>query len=107
MGIEIELVETKKQLKQFIKVAWDVYKDDPNWVPWLWFERLQFFDRSHNPFFEHAEADYYIARRDGKAVGSIAAILNHRHNEVHEENIAHFGIFEVHNDPEAAAILLE
>jgi GNAT superfamily N-acetyltransferase len=107
MSIEIELVETKKQLKQFIKVAWDVYKDDPNWVPWLWFERLQFFDRSHNPFFEHAEAEYYIARRDGKAVGSIAAILNHRHNEVHEENIAHFGIFEVHNDPEAASALLE
>ena len=107
MTVEIELVQTKKQLKQFIKVAWDVYKDDPNWVPWLWFERLQFFDKKHNPFFEHAEADYYIARRDGKAVGSIAAILNHRHNEVHEENIAHFGIFEVQNDPEAAAALLE
>jgi GNAT superfamily N-acetyltransferase len=107
MTVEIELVETKKQLKQFIKVAWDVYKDDPNWVPWLWYERLQFFDKSHNPFFEHAEADYYIARRDGKAVGSISAILNHRHNEVHEENIAHFGIFEVFDDPEAAAALLE
>ena len=107
MALEIEKVETTKQLKQFIKVAWDVYKDDPNWVPWLFFERLEFFDKKKNPFFEHAEADYFIARRDGKAVGSIAAILNHRHNEIHEENIAHFGVFEVQQDPEAAAALLE
>ena len=107
MSIEIERVETKKQLKEFIKVAWDVYKDDPYWVPWLYFERLEFFDKTKNPFFEHAEADYFIARREGKAVGSIAAILNHRHNEFHEENIAHFGVFEVMNDPEAAAALLE
>lgn len=107
MSLEIEKVETKKQLKEFIKVAWDVYKDDPNWVPWLYFERLEFFDKTKNPFFEHAEADYFIARRDGKAVGSVAAILNHRHNEFHEENIAHFGVFEVMNDPEAAAALLE
>ena len=70
MSLEIERVETKKQLKEFIKVAWDVYKDDPNWVPWLYFERLEFFDKTKNPFFEHAEADYFIARRDGKAVGS-------------------------------------
>lgn len=107
MTLEIERVETKKQLKEFIKVAWDVYKDDPNWVPWLYFERLEFFDKSKNPFFEHAEADYFIARRDGRAVGNITAILNHRHNEFQEENIAHFGTFEVMNDPEAAASLLD
>ena len=45
MALEIERVETTKQLKQFITVAWDVYKDDPNWVPWLFFERLEFFDK--------------------------------------------------------------
>ncbi|HET6444067.1 MAG TPA: GNAT family N-acetyltransferase [candidate division Zixibacteria bacterium] len=107
MSVEIEKVETKKQLKQFISVPWDVYKNEPNWVPWLFFERMQFFDKQRNPFFEHAEADYFIARRDGKAVGSIAAVLNHRHNEIHEENIAHFGVFELQNDPEVAAALLE
>jgi GNAT superfamily N-acetyltransferase len=105
--LEIERVETKKQLKQFISVPWEVYKNDPNWVPWLFFERLAFFDKKKNPFFEHAEADYFIARRNGKAVGTIAAVLNHRHNEIHEENTAHFGVFELFNDPEAAALLLE
>ena len=107
MSLEIERVETKKQLKQFIRVPWEVYEDDPYWVPWLFFERLNFFDKKKNPFFEHAEADYFIAKRDGKPVGSIAAVLNHRHNEVHEENIAHFGVFELLNDPEAGALLLE
>jgi GNAT superfamily N-acetyltransferase len=107
MSIEIERVETTKQLKQFIRVPWDVYKDEPNWVPWLFYERMQFFDKKKNPFFEHAEADYFIARREGKAVGSIAGVLNHRHNEIHEENIAHFGVFELHNDPEVGVALLD
>ena len=88
MGLEVVKVETKKQLQTFIKVPWAVYKDNPYWVPWLYFERLEFFDKRRNPFFDHAEADYFIAYRDGKPVGTVAGVLNHRHNEVHEENIA-------------------
>ena len=107
MPLEIQKVETKKQLRTFIKVPWDVYKDNPYWVPWLYFERLEFFDKTKNPFFEHAEADYFIAFRDGRPVGTIAGVLNHRHNEFHDENIAHFGVFELHDDPEAAEALLE
>lgn len=107
MGVEIERVQTKQQLKQFVKVPWSVYENDPNWVPWLYFERLEFFDKEKSPFFEHAEADYFIARRNGRAVGTIAALVNHRHNEFHEENVAHFGAFEVMNDPEAAGALLD
>jgi GNAT superfamily N-acetyltransferase len=105
--LEIERVETRAQLRQFIKVAWTVYANDPNWAPWLYFERLHFLDKRKNPFFQHAEADYFIARRGGRAIGTIAAILNHRHNQFHQENAAHFGIFELLNDPEAAAALLE
>jgi len=107
MSVTVERVETKKQLREFIKFPWKVYKDNPYWVPWLYFERLEFFDKEKNPFFEHAEADYFIARRNGQAVGVIAAILNHRHNEFQEENVSHFGVFEVLNDPEAATALLK
>jgi GNAT superfamily N-acetyltransferase len=107
MSLEIERVSNNKQLKEFVSVPWAVYKNEPNWVPFLYFERLEFFDKNKNPFFEHAEADYFIARRDGRPVGTIAAILNHRHNEFHQENVAHFGVFEVMNDPEAAAALLQ
>lgn len=107
MSIQIERVQSDEQLRQFVAVPWRVYERDPNWVPWLYFERLDFFDKQKNPFFEHAEADYFIARRDGEPVGVIAAILNHRHNEFQQENIAHFGIFEVLNDREAALALLQ
>jgi len=106
MSIQVEQVETNKQLRDFIKVAWKVYAQDSNWVPWLFHEQLTLLDKKKNPFFEHAEADYFIARRDGEAIGSIAAILNHRHNEFHSENIAHFGMFEVLQDREAADALL-
>ncbi|MFW5942696.1 MAG: N-acetyltransferase family protein [Chloroflexota bacterium] len=107
MTVQIERVESDRQLRDFIRVPWNVYENDPNWVPWLYFERLAFFDKKKNAFFEHAEADYFIARRDGEAVGVIAAILNHRHNEFQQENVAHFGVFEVMNDREAALALLE
>lgn len=107
MSLQIELVQSDKQLRQFLKVPWLVYQHDPYWVPWLYHDRLAAFTKSKHPFFEHAEADFFIARRDGNPVGIIAAILNHRHNWFHEENIAHFGVFEVMPDPEAAALLLE
>ena len=107
MALQIEQVQSKAQLRQFAAVPWRVYERDPNWIPWLYFERLDFFNKNKNPFFEHAEADYFIARRNGEAVGMIAAILNHRHNEFQQENVAHFGVFEVLNDREAALALLD
>ncbi|UCG23829.1 MAG: N-acetyltransferase [Chloroflexota bacterium] len=107
MSLEIERVETKAQLKEFIKVPWTVYEDDPYWVPFLYFERQEFFDKSKSPFFEHAEADYFTARRDGLAIGAITAVMNHRYNEFQDENTAHFGTFEVIEDAEAAAALLQ
>ncbi|MDX1688897.1 MAG: GNAT family N-acetyltransferase [Candidatus Promineifilaceae bacterium] len=107
MTLEIERVTSERQLREFVKTPWTVYENDPNWVPWLYFERLEFFNKKKNPFFEHAEADYFIARRDGRAIGTIAAILNHRHNEFQQENEAHFGVFEVVDDGEAGLALLE
>lgn len=107
MTIQLEQVQSSQQLREFAAVPWRVYENDPNWVPWLYFERLDFFNKKKNPYFEHAEADYFIARRHGEPVGVIAALLNHRHNEFQQENVAHFGIFEVLDDREAALALLQ
>ena len=107
MSLRIERVQTDHQLRQFLKVPWLVYKDNPHWVPWLYHDRLFVFSKGKHPFFDHAEADFFIARRDDQPVGIIAAILNHRHNQFHEENVAHFGVFEVMDDPEAAKLLLD
>src|SRR5262245_8841412 len=63
--------------------------------------------RQKNPFFEHAEAEYILARREGKVVGRIAAIQNRLHNEVHGDKVGFFGFFECEDDPEAAAALFD
>ncbi|HLF14294.1 MAG TPA: hypothetical protein VI932_05345 [Bacteroidota bacterium] len=76
-----------------------------HWVPPLLMERRKLMDRKRNPFFLHSEAEFYIAERDGKPVGRIAAILNSNHNREHAENIGFFGFFECADDREAANAL--
>ncbi|MCA9961103.1 MAG: hypothetical protein KC443_18815 [Anaerolineales bacterium] len=106
MDVRIEPVVTPAQLQQFIRFPWQVYAHDPYWVPQLYHERLDFLDKRRNPFFAHTEAAYFIAWRGETAVGTIAALINHRHNEFHDENIAHFGLFEVLRNEETAAVAL-
>jgi GNAT superfamily N-acetyltransferase len=68
---------------------------------------MEFLDKERHPFHFHSEVDFFIARRNGRPVGTIAAILNNRHNEFHDERIGFFGLFEVLQDREAAEALLE
>lgn len=70
-------------------------------------EVRKLLDRESNPFFEHAEADYFIAERAGQVVGRIAAIHNRLHNEVHQDRAGFFGFFESINDFQVAAALLD
>lgn len=95
----------QKEIGEFIKFEWQIYTNDVNWVPHLLMERKEFFDPKKNPFFEHANVAYFMAYRDGKAVGRIAGIVNHLHNEFHQDKTGFFGLFECRNDPEAAAAL--
>lgn len=103
----IKPVETFEERKAFLSFPWKVYQDDPYWVPPIFSERLHFTDPSKNPFFEHAEAQLYMALRGEEIVGTIAAFTNHRHNEYQNENIGFFGFFEVMEDFEAAEALLK
>ncbi|MCO5207751.1 MAG: GNAT family N-acetyltransferase [Anaerolineae bacterium] len=105
--ITVEPVETKKQRDEFIKLPWKIYADDPYWVPPFYFERQEFLDPQKNAFFEHAQVQLFIAYRDGKPVGTIAAVENPRHNEFHEEQAAHFGLFETIEDAEVAHALFD
>ncbi len=106
-SLSIRKVESPADLKAYMRFPWQVYEKDPNWVPFLFFERKEFFDRTKHPFFETADVEFFMAWRGGRPVGTIAAILNRTHNKFQEEKAAHFGIFEVLPDPEAAAALLE
>jgi GNAT superfamily N-acetyltransferase len=103
----IQPVQTPQERTAFVHFQWQVYKDDPRWVPPLISERVEFLDKERHPFHQHSRVELFMARRDGKPVGTIAAILNNRHNEFHGERVGFFGLFEVLPDQEAARALLE
>ncbi|MDY0020524.1 MAG: N-acetyltransferase, partial [Anaerolineae bacterium] len=106
--LTITPVETAKERTEFNTFQWEVYKDDPYWVPPLLSEREAFFDPIHgHPFHRHATVRYFMARRDGRPVGRIAAIINENHNLHWNEKVGFFGLYEVLDDREASDALLE
>lgn len=106
-SIQIVPVTNKKEQMEFIKFPWKIYKNDPYWVPPLIIDMKKMMNRDKYAFFEHSKVDFFLARRNGKTVGRIAAILNNRHNQVHNDNIGFFGFFETLNDAEVAKSLLD
>lgn len=104
--LTITTVEVPEDLIAFIHFPWQVYKQDRYWVPPLISERKSFLNIKENPFFKHAKAEYFLARRNGKVVGTIAAFTNDLYNQFQETNVGFFGFFEVLEDPEAAEALL-
>ena len=96
-----------QSLKPFIDLAWTLNQHDPNWVPPLRMSVATVLDRKKHPFHRHADVAYFLAERGGRAVGRIAAIVNRRHNEFHEERTGFFGFFECEDDSATARALLE
>lgn len=105
--VTISPVRNETDLMAFIQFPWEVYRHDRNWVPPLISERRAFLDRQKNPFFQHAAAEYFLARREEKVVGTIAAFTNHLYNRFQGVNTGFFGFFEVLDDAPAAAALLQ
>jgi GNAT superfamily N-acetyltransferase len=106
-AVETRPVGSRSDLKRFIRFPWKVYQGDPNWVPPLILDMKDRLDRKKHPFFEHAEAEYFLAWRGRETVGRIAAVHDRTHNECHGETTAFFGFFECLNDLEAARALME
>jgi GNAT superfamily N-acetyltransferase len=104
--LRIEPVTDRKGLLEFVKFPFTHYRGDPHWVPPLIEERLDFFDPKKNPFFEHARCQLFLARRDGKLVGEIAAVVDDNHNAFHSERTGAFGFFESVDDQAVADALL-
>lgn len=99
-------VRTAGQRRQFISMVWDIYGNDPNWVPPVIADRRKLLDPKKNPFWSHSPAEFFLAEKDGKIVGRIAAIVNRAHNQVHGDKVGFFGFFESINDPTVAHALL-
>jgi GNAT superfamily N-acetyltransferase len=103
----IRAVSGRRDLNAFIDVPFRLRAGDPEWVPPLRFERRQFLDRRKNPWFEHAEAELFLAERDGEPVGRISAHIDHRWDEFQGGNDGMFGFFDSADDPEVARTLIE
>jgi hypothetical protein len=106
-SVSIQPVRTRRELKRFVKVPFHLHRDHPQWVAPLVFERMEFLDRKKNPYFEHAEAEYFIAERDGEPVGRITAQIDHRWDEFQGGSDAMFGFFESVDDREVAVALID
>jgi GNAT superfamily N-acetyltransferase len=106
-SVTIRLVRTRRELKRFVKVPFHLHREHPQWVAPLIFERMQFLNRGKNPYFEHAEAEYFIAERDGEPVGRITAQIDERWDSYQGGSDAMFGFFETADDPEVAKALLD
>jgi GNAT superfamily N-acetyltransferase len=105
--VTVRKVENARDFRAFFEFPWTLYKDDPNWVPPLLSMRRDLLDKQKNPSWEYLEGDYFAAWRGDQIVGTIAALINHRHNEFHNEHIGWFGAFDVYDDQEAASALLD
>jgi GNAT superfamily N-acetyltransferase len=103
--MRIELVAGRKDLEQFIRFPWAVYRGNPHWVPPL-VREMEFVLGERNPFFHHAEAAYFLAKSGGNVVGRIAAIIDRNHINFHNEQTGFFGFFECLPDLEAAQALI-
>src|SRR5262249_5152379 len=102
----IRKVSNKHDYRAFLEFPWQLYKDDPNWVPPLLSMRRELLDKRKNPDWLNLEGDYFAAWRGEQIVGTIAAFINHRHNESNHDHIGWFGAFEVFDDEQAALALL-
>jgi hypothetical protein len=105
-GLEVVTVDNKSALKEFVELPFTLYRDDPHWVPPLRIAVKELLDKAKHPFYADAETELYLAQRDGKVVGRVAAILDRAHNRFHEEKAGFFGFFECVNDPAVAKALL-
>ena len=105
--IEIRKITDRQGLKQFIQFYYDLYRGNDCAVPYLYTDEMATLRRDKNPSFECCEAEYFMAYKDGKAAGRVAAIINRRANERWNCHQVRFGWFDFIDDPEVSAALLK
>lgn len=105
--VSVRKVDTPADYKVFFEFPWRVYKDDPNWVPPLLSMRTELLSKEKNAAWDYMVGDYFVAWRGDEPVGTIAAFINHRHNEHWKTRVGWFGAFDCYDDQEAADALLK
>jgi hypothetical protein len=104
-SIEVTALRGRRDRNRFVDLPYRLHRDDPNWVPPLRRDMHRLLDRRRNPFFDHGEACFWLAWRDGIPVGRISAQINHLHLETHHDETGNFGLLEAIDDQAVFAAL--
>lgn len=104
--IQVKPVTTKKELKAFVTFPFELYKDCPYWVPPLIKDEIETLSGKKNPVFKNAEAHYFLAYKNGKIAGRIAAIINHIEINDQDKKKMRFGWLDMIDDVEVTKALL-
>lgn len=107
MAVEIKRVEGKKDLKRFVDFHYDLYKDNPYDAPTLFIDDMNTLRRDKNVAFDFCEAEYFLAYKDGKIAGRVAAIINKRANEKFHKKDVRFGWIDFVDDLEVSKALFD
>ena len=103
-GVDIIPVGSKAELDRFIRVPMRLGAGDPNYIPPLMLERGESLTAKGNPFFEHADVQFWLAVKDGRDVGRISAQIDHLNPQT-KDGVGHFGMIAAEDDPEVFAAL--
>ncbi|MFC6268396.1 GNAT family N-acetyltransferase [Frigoriflavimonas asaccharolytica] len=106
-AISITEIKSPTDILKFIKFPMDLYKENPNYVPSLFKDEKEIWDREKNPIYKHAEAKLYLAFKDNKIVGRIAVMINHKETEVLAEKKVRFGWLDFIDDEEVSRLLID
>ncbi len=101
----ISVVDTKEGKKEFLEFPYSLYENDEYWVPPLRMEQKKLLDTDKNPFYDNAEIELFLVYNNGKLVGRIAAIIDHRYNDYHDAKTGFFGFFECINRERSAQLM--
>jgi hypothetical protein len=107
--LRVDKIDTnnKALVKRFVRIPFRLYENHPQWVPPILMEAENQLNKSKHPFYEHSDADFFIANKDGRDVGRLAALENKRFNQYHKTKQAQFYLFECEDDQEVANALFE
>ena len=104
-NVKIVPVTTRGQRMEFIKMPWRLYQDDPHWVPPLIVDQREYLDPKRGVFFDHGEAQLFLARRNNLTVGRVSAHVNYLYDERYGKETGFFGFFECEEDPRVVKVL--
>jgi hypothetical protein len=104
--LEISPVQSSADRRQFLSFPYGLYKHDPYWVPPLRLDQKTLLDPAKHPFYLHGTIQGFLARRSGRTVGRVSAILDPNYSLFHDEKAGFFGFLEMIDDQEVATSLL-